>query len=144
VILLRMGVVLTPLGGAMAKLLPVFRAGLGGRIGNGRQWMSWIALEDVLGAIAIALGDKRIRGPVNLVAPEPVTNAEFTRTLGRVLRRPAVVRVPEMALRLLVGEMADAALLGSCRVRPVRLTEVGYVYRQPDLAAALRHGLEQV
>jgi uncharacterized protein (TIGR01777 family) len=118
----------------------VFRAGLGGRIGSGRQWMSWIALDDVLGAIACALGDEAMRGPVNLVAPEPVANAEFTRTLAHVLRRPAILPVPAMALRLLVGEMADAALLSSSRVWPARLTEAGYVFRLPGLAAALRHG----
>jgi hypothetical protein len=141
VVTLRTGVVLTPAGGALAKFLPVFRAGLGGRIGSGRQWMSWIALDDVLGSIAHVLGSEVMRGPVNLVAPEPVTNASLTRTLARVLRRPAMLPVPAVALRVLLGEMADETLLGSSRVRPSRLLETGYAFRWPDLEPALRHVL---
>jgi uncharacterized protein (TIGR01777 family) len=141
VVTLRTGVVLTPAGGALAKFQPVFRAGLGGRIGSGRQWMSWIALDDVLGAIAHVLGSEAIRGPVNLVAPEPVTNSAFTRALARVFRRPALLPVPRTALRLLLGEMADEALLGSSRVRPLRLLETGYAFRWRDLEPALRHEL---
>jgi uncharacterized protein (TIGR01777 family) len=141
VVLARIGVVLTPMGGALAKLLPVFRAGLGGRIGHGQQGMSWIALDDVLGALAHLVATNLARGPFNLVAPVPVTNAEFTRTLARVLGRPAVLPVPAALLRLAVGAMADEALLASSRVRPARLAESGYSFRAPDLAVALRHVL---
>jgi uncharacterized protein (TIGR01777 family) len=140
-VMLRTGVVLSAAGGALAKLVPVFRAGLGGPIAGGKAWMSWIALDDVLGAVAHLLESDESRGPVNLVAPEPVTNGEFTRTLARVLRRPAVVPVPAVALRLAVGELADEGILASSRVRPARLLESGYRYRWPELEAALRHEL---
>jgi len=139
VVELRTGVVLTPAGGALSRLLPLFRAGLGGRIGDGRTWMSWISLDDLVGAIYHAVLDRRCDGPVNAVAPAAVTNAEFTRRLSRVLRRPAVLPVPKAALRSLFGEMADETLLASARVTPGRLGEAGYDFRHENLEKALRH-----
>jgi uncharacterized protein (TIGR01777 family) len=135
---LRFGVVLTPAGGALAKLLPVFRAGFGGRVGNGKQWMSWVSIDDGVGAIYHALVEGRCAGPINVVAPQIVTNAEFSAELGRVLHRPAVVPVPAVVLRLIFGEMADATLLASTRALPERLVETGYAFRQPKLEGALR------
>lgn len=141
VVLLRFGIVLSARGGALAKMLPPFRLGLGGRLGSGQQWMSWIALEDAVGAIEGALADISWNGVFNAVAPEPVRNQDFTRALGRVLRRPTIAPVPAFALRLGLGEMADALLLASTRVAPERLRQVGYVYRQPELEGALRQAL---
>ncbi len=141
VVRLRTGVVLTPAGGALAKLLPVFAAGLGGPLGCGKRWMSWISLEDLVGAIYHAVLDWRCYGPVNAVAPQPVTNAEFTATLARVLHRPAVLPVPPCALRLALGEMADETLLSSARVYPGRLQEAGYRFRHENVEAALRSSL---
>lgn len=137
----RIGVVLTPAGSALQKMLPPFQAGLGGRLGSGAQYMSWISVDDVVGAIAEALFNPALQGPVNLTAPAPVTNAEFTRVLGEVLGRPTLIPVPAAALRLALGEMADELLLASLRVVPERLTAAGYPFRHPDLAAALRHVL---
>jgi hypothetical protein len=139
VVIARLGVVLSRRGGALPTLLRAFRVGAGGRLGTGRQYTSWIAIDDVVGAIGHLLGAGSVTGPVNLVAPEPVTNAEFTRTLGRVLGRPAVLPVPAFALRLLLGEVADEMLLASTRVRPSRLLDAGYRFRHPRLEAALRH-----
>ena len=144
VVELRTGVVLTPAGGALAKLLPVFRAGLGGRLGDGRMWMSWISLDDLTAAIYHAVLDRRCDGPVNAVAPQAVTNAEFTRVLGKVLRRPAVLPVPEAALRAVFGEMAEETLLSSARVVPGKLTEAGYGFRHENVESALRHLLGRV
>ena len=138
VVHLRTGLVLSPRGGALAKLLLPFRLGLGGRIGSGRQWVSWIALGDTVGAIRHALSTEALYGPVNLAAPNAVTNAELAATLGRVLRRPAVLPVPAAALRLVFGEMGEATLLASQRMRPRRLAETGYVFRHPLLESALR------
>ncbi|MBI5691145.1 MAG: TIGR01777 family protein [Verrucomicrobia bacterium] len=140
-VMLRLGVVLTPAGGALAKMLPVFRAGLGGRVGSGRQWMSWVALPDVVGAVRHVLDEPRCAGPINLVAPEPATNAEFTATLGRVLGRPAVLPVPALVLRAVLGEMAEETLLASTRAVPRALQAAGYEFRQPTLEAALRQAL---
>ena len=137
-VLLRFGVVLSPAGGALAKLLPLFRAGLGGRVGDGKQWMSWTSIDDAAGAIYHALLDARCAGAVNVVAPQAVTNGEFSATLAQMLRRPAVLPVPAAALRLVFGEMADATLLASTRVVPERLRETGYVFRHATLEAALR------
>ncbi len=140
VVAMRTGVVLGPTGGALGKMLPIFRAGLAGRLGSGRQWMSWISLDDAVGAIHhLILSD--VSGPVNLVAPTPVTNAEFTRILARLLRRPALFPVPAPALRIVVGRMADEALLASTRVHPGRLLEQGYAFDHPTLLQALRHVL---
>jgi uncharacterized protein (TIGR01777 family) len=141
VVTLRIGIVLSPAGGALAKMLTPFRLGLGGVIGGGAQWMSWIALDDVIGALRHALGTDAMRGPVNAVAPAPVTNAEFTRTLGRVLRRPTLVPMPAFAARLALGEMADELLLSSQRVMPARLLASGFAFRYPTLESALRHEL---
>ena len=138
----RIGVVLSTRGGALAKMLAPFRLGVGGVVGDGTQWMSWIALEDVVGAIQHALATEALRGPVNAVAPAPVTNAELTRTLGRVLRRPALVPLPAFAARLAMGEMADALLLASQRVVPARLQASGYAFRHPSLEGALRSELD--
>lgn len=136
---LRFGVILAARGGALAKMLPLFRLGLGGRMGAGRQWMSWISLEDVIGVATHVVRDARAAGPVNAVAPRPVTNADFAGTLGRVLRRPAILPVPAWALRAAVGRgMADEALLASTRVQPRRLEEWGYAFRHPTLEQALR------
>jgi len=139
VVNLRTGIVLSPAGGALGKMLTPFRAGVGGVLGPGTQYMSWIAMDDLLGAIHHALLTDGLAGPVNAVAPEPVTNAVFTKTLARVLGRPAIAPVPSFALRLLFGEMADAALLSSTRVRPARLLATGYRFRFTDLEGALRH-----
>jgi uncharacterized protein (TIGR01777 family) len=141
VVHLRFGVVLSARGGALAKLLPVFRAGLGGPLGHGRQWWPWLALDDAVGVARFALARPALSGPVNAVAPGLVTQAEFARTLGRVLGRPAWLPTPAWALRLALGEMADAALLAGARVRPERLLAAGYPFRRGELGAALRAGL---
>jgi uncharacterized protein (TIGR01777 family) len=121
-------------------MLPPFRLGLGGALGSGRQYFSWIALDDLVDAIRHVIAHGELAGPVNAVAPEPVTNAELTQTLARVLRRPALVPVPAFALRLVFGEMAEA-LLASARVLPERLLSSGFHFRFPDLERALRHEL---
>lgn len=136
---LRFGIVLARHGGALAKMLPAFRLGLGGRLGNGRQFWNWIALEDLLRVIEFALVEGNVTGVVNAVSPAPVTNAEFTRALARTLRRPAVLPVPAFAVKLLFGEMGREALLASARVRPVRLLDRGFEFRFPQLDAALNH-----
>ena len=141
VVELRTGVVLSPAGGALARLLPVFKAGLGGRLGSGRMWMSWISIDDLAGAIYHAVLDRRCDGPVNAVAPQAVTNAEFTRTLARVLRRPAMLPVPPAALRAAFGGMADETLLASARVTPGKLHVAGYAFRHENVEDALRHEL---
>jgi len=140
-VLLRFGVVLAREGGALAKILPVFRLGLGGRVGDGRQWLSWVGLDDAVGAVCFALAEHRCAGAFNVVAPAPVTNAEFAATLGRVLRRPAVVAVPVWALRLVYGRLADETLLASTRVLPAKLGAAGYEFRRPSLETALRQVL---
>jgi len=143
VVLARFGIILSPEGGALKKMLPPFRLGLGGRVGTGRQWMSWIALEDVIGALKFTLAHDSLSGPVNFVAPNPVTNAEFTRTLGKSLSRPAIFPVPAFAARLLFGEMADALLLSSQRVAAARLKEAGYEFSYPTLDDAMRAALQK-
>jgi uncharacterized protein len=143
VVHLRLGIVLSAKGGALAKMLTPFRLGLGGPIGDGAQWMSWIALDDVIGAIRHALTTDSLRGPVNAVAPAPVTNAEFTRILGRVLGRPTLLPLPAFAARLALGEMADELLLASQRVVPSRLQASGYTFRHPALEETLRAALER-
>lgn len=137
----RIGVVLSAAGGALATMLPLFQFGAGGRVGSGTQYMSWIALDDLLGIVLFALRRDDLSGVVNAVAPEPVTNAEFTRLLARVLHRPALLPAPEAALRLALGEMADEMLLASARVMPARLLAEGFTFRQPHLEAALRFAL---
>ncbi len=138
VVHLRLGIVLSTRGGALAKMLLPFRMGMGGVVGSGRQYMSWIALEDVVGIIRHALEKEDLKGPVNGVSPAPVTNREFTKTLGRVLGRPTIAPLPAVMARLLMGEMADALLLSSARVEPAALKASGYAYRLPQLEAALR------
>ena len=138
VVHLRFGVVLSPQGGALKQMLPVFRAGLGGRLGRGHQWISWIALPDAIRAIEFLIQTKSMSGPVNVVAPNPVTNLEFTRSLARALRRPAALPVPGFALRLAFGEMAEATILQSERVAPARLSTAGFNFEYPKLDAALR------
>jgi uncharacterized protein len=137
VVLLRTGIVLTPAGGALARMLTPFRLGVGGRFGSGRQYMSWISLDDHLGAITHALGAEELAGPVNSTAPNPVRNRELVATLARVLRRPALVPAPGAALRLALGEFANE-LLSSARVIPRRLLEIGHDFRDPELEPALR------
>ncbi len=137
VVNLRIGVVLTPKGGALAQMLTPFRLGVGGALGPGTQWMSWISLDDLVAAVLHAIATPGLAGPVNATSPVPVTNAELTRTLARLLRRPAVFAVPAFALRALLGEMADALLLASTRVAPRRLVETGFVFRDARLDSAL-------
>ncbi|MFA5190524.1 MAG: TIGR01777 family oxidoreductase [Verrucomicrobiia bacterium] len=141
VVNLRFGVILCATGGALAKMLTPFRLGLGGVLGDGQQWMSWVALDDVVGVISNALANETLRGPVNVVAPQPVTNREFTKTLGRVLHRPAVCPAPAFALRLAFGEMADALLLASQRAEPAKLLTSGFSFRFPKLGDALQDAL---
>ena len=131
----RFGIILDAKEGALAKMLTPFRMGVGGRIGNGKQWMSWIAIEDVVNGLKFLIRDGSINGPVNFVAPNPVTNAEFTKTLGRVLSKPTLFPMPEFGVRLAFGEMGDALLLSSQRVKPGVLTQFNW----PTLDAALRH-----
>lgn len=139
VALMRFGIILSSKGGALAKMLTPFKLGVGGRLGSGHQYMSWIALDDVVGVIEHLLEKESVSGPVNTVAPAPVTNREFTEALGDALSRPTLLPVPEFAMRLAFGEMADVALLASQRVEPARLKETAYVFKYPELKAALRH-----
>jgi uncharacterized protein len=131
----------TAAGAGLPKQALMFRLGIGGRLGSGRQWLSWISLDDVAGAYLHALTRQDLEGPVNAVAPNPVTNAEFTATLARVLRRVAVVHVPAFAPRLVLGEFADEMLFTSMRIHPARLLATGYRFRFPELEPALRHTL---
>jgi uncharacterized protein (TIGR01777 family) len=140
-VLLRIGIVLSARGGALPGMLLPFRLGLGGRLGSGKQYMSWIALDDLVAAVDHAIRSEDLAGPVNAVAPNPVTNEEFTRILGRVLSRPAFMAVPAFAARLVLGEMAEALLLASARVEPAALQRSGFRFRYPDLEEALRHAL---
>lgn len=141
VVKLRTGLVLSPRGGALARLLLPFRLGVGGRVGSGRQWVSWIALSDTVRAIRHVMASDGVAGPVNLAAPTPVTNAELSSTLGKVLHRPALIPVPAVALRAVFGEMADATLLASQRMQPRRLLESGFQFDHPRLESALRYEL---
>lgn len=134
---MRMGVVMATTGGALPRMLPAFKLGVGGRLGHGHQWMSWIDLKDVIGAIQHILRSDLLHGPVNFVAPKPVTNEEFSKTLGSVLSRPAILPVPPFAARLAFGEMADELLLSSQRVEPARLISSGYPFRFPTLRRSL-------
>lgn len=136
VVMTRTGVVLSPQGGALEKMLPFFKLGIGGPVAGGRQYVPWVHLDDVVGAIAFCL-EADLSGPVNVTAPEPVTNREFSKTLGRVLRRPAFAPVPGLAVKALYGEMASIVTTGQ-RAVPGRLLERGYRFRQPELEEALR------
>ncbi|MBX9693593.1 MAG: TIGR01777 family oxidoreductase [Cyanobacteria bacterium] len=135
---LRIGVVLSPRGGALTKMLPAFQIGAGGNIGSGRQWMSWISVDDLTGAINHALTHKGLEGPVNAVAPQAVTNKQFTSALGEVLHRPTFLPLPGFAAHLLLGEMADELLLSSALVKPSKLVESGYTFRYPMLEPMLK------
>ena len=139
VVRLRIGLPLHPAGGVLQRILPPFRLGVGGKLGSGKQWMSWIGADDLLGAFHHALTHAELHGAVNAVAPQPVRNADFTRELGRVLNRPAVLPVPAPALRALFGAMADEAILASARVTPGELQRTGYAFRHAALGAALEH-----
>jgi uncharacterized protein (TIGR01777 family) len=133
----RFGVILDTKGGALAKMLPPFRMGVGGRIGNGKQWMSWIALDDVIEGLKFALAHESMNGPVNFVSPNPVTNAEFTKALGKALSRPTLFPIPAFGVKLLFGEMGETLLLRGQRVAPKRLMSEGYQFRYSQLDAAL-------
>jgi hypothetical protein len=137
----RFGVVLSQEGGALKKMLLPFRLGLGGRLGSGTQWMSWISIDDVVGGILHVLQTESFTGPVNVVAPQPVRNRDFTTILGQVVSRPTPFAVPASVLRLALGEMANSTLLASARVLPKRLLASGYRFEHPDLGTALRHVL---
>ncbi|MBA2534343.1 MAG: TIGR01777 family protein [Rubrobacter sp.] len=138
----RLGIVLSTEGGALGATLPIFKLGGGGKIGSGKQYWSWVSLDDVIGSIVHAIETDALSGPVNVVAPEPLTNAEYTKVLGHVLGRPTFFAVPAPAARVAIGGMADELLLASARVEPARLEETGYEYRYPELEGALRHLLE--
>lgn len=142
VVKLRTGVVLSKKGGALAKMLLPFKLGLGGVIGSGKQWMSWIALEDLVGIVQHVIEDEAIRGPVNAVTPKAVTNYEFTKTLGKVLNRPTIFPLPAFVAKFLLGEMADEMLLSSTRVNPAVLSMTGYSFLYPDLEGAFEHILK--
>ena len=137
----RLGIVLSRRGGALAKMLLPFRLGVGGKIGDGRQYVGWISLEDAVAALIYAVENDALRGPVNLTAPQQVTNAELTRTLGRVLRRPTLMPLPAFAAKLVLGELAEEGLLASQRVRPTRLLDAGFEFAYPELESALRRAL---
>jgi uncharacterized protein len=143
VVHLRSGLVQDLGGAGLPKQVLMFRLGIGGRLGSGRQWLSWISLDDIAGAYLHAVTREALSGPVNAVAPNPVTNAEFTTTLARVLRRPAVLHLPELAPRLVLGEIADELLFVSIRAHPARLLETGYQFRFPQLEPALRATLDR-
>jgi uncharacterized protein len=143
VVHLRFGVVLSLEGGALAKMTPLFRLGLGGRLGSGCQWMSWISLTDLVNAVSHILQTPQLAGPINMVAPTPVSNAEFTRTLARTLHRPAVFPAPAFALRAALGEMADEGLLASARVIPEQLTRGRFQFQHGELSDALGALLEK-
>jgi uncharacterized protein len=141
VVNLRFGIILSPKGGALAKMLPPFRIGLGGALGNGKQYMSWIAINDVLGAIYHALMTPTLSGPVNIVSPQPITNKVFTKALGKVLLRPAIAPIPGVAVKMLFGEMGEALLLASDKVYPTVLIDTGYQFQFSKIEGALRHVL---
>ncbi len=139
VVLVRFGIILARHGGALAKMLLPFKLGVGGRLGSGKQWMSWVTLDDVVGILRLAMENASVRGAMNVVAPQPVQNAEFTKVLAKALHRPALFPAPAFALRLALGEMADALLLSSQRVAPKWLEKLGYRFSHSDLSVALRN-----
>lgn len=141
-VLLRSAIVLSKEGGALATMLTPFKLGVGGVIGDGKQWMSWISLDDVVGIVNYALEHENVRGAVNNTSPNPVTNEEFTKTLGTVLYRPTFLPLPEFAVHMVLGEMGDALLLDSTRVVPKRLMDAGYEFKYPELNTALKRAVE--
>jgi uncharacterized protein (TIGR01777 family) len=140
---LRFGVMLAPGGGALGKILPIFRLGLGGRLGTGKQWTSWVSLKDAVSAILFILDNQTLSGPMNIVAPAPITNAEFTQSLAKTLHRPAIFPVPAFALRIALGEIAEEGLLASARVIPQKLEQAGFRFEHPHLDAALSATLKR-
>jgi len=141
VVLTRFGIILAKHAGALQPMLRAFRFGVGGKIGSGQQWMSWITLDDVVNLLRLALENGSVRGPVNFVAPEPVRNAEFTKALAQVMHRPAFLSVPAFALRLALGEMAGELVLSSQRCLPKKAQDLGYRFQRPEISAALQHVL---
>ncbi len=137
VVNLRFGVVLGKNGGVMAKMLPAFKMGAGGPLGNGKQWLSWISLDDAVGAIEFALSCKNLKGPVNIVSPQPLRNKDFTHVLGKALHRPELLPIPRTMLHTMFGQFADETLLASTKAIPVKLTEAGFTFQHPDLPSAL-------
>ncbi len=142
VVNIRIGMVLSSRGGALAEMLTPFRLGVGGPLGSGKQWMSWIALDDLIAAIRFIFDREELKGPVNAVSPGPVTNREFVRALGHVLHRPAILPLPSFAIEALFGEMGRELLLASARVLPKKLVDAGFEYQHPDLEAALEAELQ--
>nr|MBP9663764.1 TIGR01777 family oxidoreductase [Pyrinomonadaceae bacterium] len=142
-VLLRTGIVLSKDGGALGTMLTPFKMGVGGVIGSGTQWMSWISLDDHVAAINFVIENDNIRGAVNAASPGPVTNEEFTKTMGEVLYRPTFIPLPEFAVSMLMGEMGDALLLTSTKVIPKRLEDAGFEFKYPDLKGALEHALSE-
>jgi uncharacterized protein (TIGR01777 family) len=136
-VLARFGIILAREGGALPKMMLPFKIGAGGKLGSGQQWMSWVTLEDVVGILRLAIENASVRGAINIVSPQPLQNAEFTKLLAKVMHRPALFPAPEFALRLALGEMADALLLSSQRVLPQGIEKLGYRFLQPDLKSAL-------
>jgi uncharacterized protein (TIGR01777 family) len=142
-VLLRNGIVLSKDGGALATMMTPFKFGVGGVIGSGKQWMSWVSRDDAVAAINFAIENEKMRGAVNVVSPNPVTNEEFTKTLGEVLYRPTFLPLPEFAVNLVFGEMGDALLIDSTRVAPKRLLDAGFKFEYPELKAALEHAVSE-
>jgi uncharacterized protein len=140
-VLLRTGIVLSKDGGALATMMTPFKFGVGGVIGSGKQWMSWVSLDDVVDIINYAIENRDLRGAVNVASPNPVTNEEFTKTLGEVLYRPTILPLPEFAVNLVFGEMGDALLLNSTRVEPKRLLDAGYEFKFKNLKSAIEHAV---
>jgi uncharacterized protein (TIGR01777 family) len=141
-VLLRNGIVLSKDGGALATMLTPFKFGVGGVIGSGKQWMSWVALDDMVAVINFAIENEKLRGAVNVASPNPVTNEEFTKTLGEVLYRPTILPLPEFAVNLVFGEMGDALLIDSTKVVPKRLLDAGFKFEYPELKTALEHAVK--
>lgn len=143
VVITRNGIVLSPRGGALEQMLVPFKLGIGGRMGSGSQYMSWIAIDDLVNGIDRVLSDEKLSGPINMTSPNPVTNRDFTETLGNVLSRPTILSIPSIMLRIAFGEMADQALLASQRMIPRRLLDSGFKFNFAELPTALRHLLEE-
>lgn len=142
-VLLRTGIVLSKDGGALATMLTPFKLGVGGVVGSGKQWMSWISLDDEIEVINFAIESENLRGAINAVSPHPVTNEEFTKTLGEVLYRPTFLPLPEFAVSMIFGEMGDALLLASTKVLPKRLEEAGFKFKYPELKTAIQHAVSE-
>jgi uncharacterized protein (TIGR01777 family) len=142
VVFLRTGIVLSKDGGALAQMVTPFSFGVGGVVGGGTQWMSWIALEDVIDAILFALENENVRGAINVTAPNPVTNQTFTKTLGEVLNRPTIIPIPEFGVKFMFGEMGETLLLGGARVIPKKLEDLGFNFKYPELKEAIKKALE--